>query len=136
MEQLFELAKDLGHELQKDPRFIRLQMAQAAADEDELLQELIGAFNLKRMALAAESGKPQEEQDHEKLMQLQADLQESYARVMATESMQAYQAAKVQVDEIVNGIGTIINMAAQGMNPDDFDQHQCGGDCGSCGGCH
>ena len=33
MDNLIELAKDLAHELQKDERFIRTQMAQAAADE-------------------------------------------------------------------------------------------------------
>ena len=136
MEALLELAKDLGHEIQRDPRFIRTQMAQAAADEDKALQDLIGEFNLKRMALNAEASKDDAEQDKDKVIQLNAELREVYAKVMANDSMAEYQAAKAELDTIINGIGAIINMAAQGLNPDDYDEHQCGGNCSSCGGCH
>ena len=136
MEALLELAKDLGHEIQRDPRFIRTQMAQAAADEDKALQDLIGEFNLKRMALNAEATKDEAEQDKDKVIQLNAELREVYAKVMANESMAEYQAAKAELDTIINGIGAIINMAAQGLNPDDYEEHNCSGNCGSCGGCH
>ena len=136
MEALLELAKDLGHEIQRDPRFIRTQMAQAAADEDKELQDMIGEFNLKRMALNAEASKEEAEQDKENVMQLNAELREVYARVMANESMAEYQAAKTELDTVVNGIGAIINMAAQGLNPDDYEEHNCSGNCSSCGGCH
>lgn len=136
MEALLELAKDLGHELQRDPRFIRTQMAQAAADEDKELQDMIGEFNLKRMALNAEASKDEAEQDKEKVIQLNAELREVYARVMANASMAEYQAARAELDTIVNGIGAIINMASQGLNPDDYEEHNCSGNCSSCGGCH
>ena len=45
MDTIINMARDLGHALQGDERFIRAQMAQAAADEDAGLQELIGEFN-------------------------------------------------------------------------------------------
>ena len=70
------------------------------------------------------------------MKQLNVEIREVYARVMANESMAAYNAAKTELDKIINGIGAIINMAAQGLNPDDYDEHQCGGNCASCGGCH
>lgn len=136
MEQILEMAKEIGHAIQQDERFVKLQMAQAAADDDAALQELIGEFNLKRMAINAEAAKPEAEQDEEKVKQLNAELREVYARVMANESMTAYNAAKTELDKIINGVGAIINMAAQGLNPDDYDEHQCGGNCSSCGGCH
>lgn len=136
MEQLWELAKDLGHEIQRDPRFIRTQMAQAKADEDKELQDLIGEFNLKRMAINTESAKDESEQDKDKLLQLNAEIREVYARVMANDSMAEYQAAKGELDRIINGIGAIINMAAQGLNPDEYEEHNCSGNCSSCGGCH
>ncbi len=136
MEQILEMAKEIGHAIQQDERFVKLQMAQAAADDDAALQELIGEFNLKRMAINAEAAKPEAEQDVEKVKQLNAELREVYARVMANESMTAYNAAKTELDKIINGVGAIINMAAQGLNPDDYDEHQCGGNCSSCGGCH
>ena len=46
MNDILDLAKEIGFALQEDDRYIRMQMAQAAADEDEVLQGLIGAFNL------------------------------------------------------------------------------------------
>ena len=42
MDQLIEMAKEMGEAIQMDERFIRTQMAQAAADEDEALQGMIG----------------------------------------------------------------------------------------------
>lgn len=135
MEQLLEMAKDLGRVLQQDERFVKMQMAQARADEDEALQALIGEFNLKRMAINAESAKG-EEQDEEKLRTLNIEIREVYAKVMANESMAAYNEAKTEMDKVTNAIGAILNMAAQGLDPDDYEEHSCSGNCGSCGGCH
>ncbi len=134
MEQILEMAKEIGHAIQQDERFIKVQAAQLQADNDAALQELIGEFNLKRMAINSESAKP--EQDEEKMKQLNEELREVYGRVMANPSMVAYNEAKTEMDKILNGVGAIINMAAQGLNPDDYDEHQCGGNCASCGGCH
>lgn len=135
MERLLEMAKELGHAIQLDDRFVRVQMAQAAADEDEALQALIGEFNLKRMAINAEAAKG-DEQDETKMRTLNEELRAVYARVMANESMAAYNEAKTALDKVTNAIGAILNMAAQGLNPDDYDEHSCGGDCSCCGGCH
>ncbi len=134
MERILEMAKELGHAIQQDERFIRLQAAQAAADEDAELQSLIGEFNLKRMAINSETAK--DDKDEEKLKELNKEIREVYARVMANPSMAAYNEAKTAVDKIINGIGAIVNMAAQGMNPDEYDEHNCNGNCSSCGGCH
>ncbi len=134
MEHILEMAKELGHAIQQDERFIRLQAAQTAADEDAELQSLIGEFNLKRMAINSETAK--DDKDEEKLKELNKEIREVYARVMANPSMVAYNEAKTAVDKIINGIGAIVNMAAQGMNPDEYDEHNCSGNCSSCGGCH
>lgn len=135
MEQILEMAKDLGRAIQQDERFMKMQMAQARADEDEALQALIGEFNLKRMAINAESAKG-EEQDEEKLRALNVEIREVYAKVMANESMAAYNEAKTEMDKLTNAVGAILNMAAQGLDPDDYEEHSCGGNCSSCGGCH
>jgi len=47
MDIILEMAKDMGEAIQQDPRYVALQMAQAKADEDQELQNLIGEFNLK-----------------------------------------------------------------------------------------
>ena len=64
MDQLIEMAKEMGEAIQMDERFIRTQMAQAAADDDEALQGMIGEFNLKRLAVNNEYGK--DEKDEQK----------------------------------------------------------------------
>ena len=134
MDNLIELAKDLAHELQKDERFIRTQMAQAAADEDAELQNLIGEFNLKRIALNNESTK--EEKDGEKTTRLDGEIREVYDKIMQNPHMNAYQAAKEELDGVVRYMATILTLSAQGQDPEHIDDPSCGGNCAGCSGCH
>lgn len=135
MDILMEMAKDLGEALQQDERFNALQMAQAKADEDQGLQDLIGEFNLKRMAMGSEEAK--EQRDEEKIHRLDEELREVYARVMANESMQAYNMARAAMDKLLSDINRVLVLSAQGEDPHAIDtEHSCGGNCGSCGGCH
>ena len=136
MDQILEMAKELGRAIQQDERFVKVQAAQLRADSDADLQALIGEFNLKRMAINGETAKPEAEQDADKMKALNEELREVYGRVMENPSMVAYNEAKTEMDKILNGVGAIINMAAQGLDPDDYDEHQCSGNCSSCGGCH
>ena len=136
MDTILELAKDLAAELQNDERFIRTQMAQSAADEDQQLQDLIGEFNLKRIALSNEMAKEKDEKDNDKLQQLDTEIRDVYARLMANEHMAVYQEAKAELDKLVSGINTIITMAAQGQDPDEIEESGCGGNCSGCAGCH
>ena len=127
MDQLVELAKEMGYTIQQDERFIRTQMA---------LQSLIGEFNLKRMAISNEMGK--DEKDEEKLNALDTDIRAVYERIMSNEHMTAYNAAKSELDAVLNQVNTILMMAAQGQDPETaLEQGSgCGGNCSSCGGCH
>ena len=134
MEDMLELARELARTLQQDERFIRTQMAQAAADEDEELQSLIGEFNLKRIAVGNETSK--EDKDEAKLKTLDGEIRELYALIMANEHMAAYNEAKTELDKLVNDIGTIITMSAQGQDPDEVQTGGCGGNCAGCRGCH
>ncbi|HIW74000.1 MAG TPA: YlbF family regulator [Firmicutes bacterium] len=130
---IIEMARAIGRALQNDDRFVRTQLAQNAADEDPELQDLIGQFNLKRIALNQENTR--EEKDGEKIRKLDEEIREVYARLMANEHMQAYQAAKQELDQLVNGVATIVTLSAQGQNPDDLQESGCGGDCSGCAGC-
>ncbi len=135
MEPILEMTKELARALQQDERFVKMQMAAARADEDADLQALIGEFNLKRMAINEEASKG-DAQNEEKMSALNKEIQEVYAKVMANESMMEYQKVKVELDKLTNAISAILNMAQQGMDPDEYEEHSCDGHCGSCGGCH
>ena len=137
MDKILELTKDLAHEIQMDERFVRVQLAQQAADADEELQKLIGDFNLKRMALATETSKDDDKKNPEKMKQLDEELRALYAEVMSNENMKAFIAAMVGMDEMMNGVSRILTLAAQGIDPDSADMEaSCSGNCSSCGGCH
>lgn len=134
MDTLLEMTRDLAYELQNDDRFVRTQMAQAAADEDADLQNLIGEFNLKRAALSAEMAK--ENKDNDKLQTLDTEIRDVYARMMANDRMIAYQAAKADLDKLVRSMLNILTVAAQGEDPDEVQESGCGGSCEGCAGCH
>ena len=134
MDQILDLARELGYSIQQDERFIRTQLAQAAADEDEELQGLIGEFKLNRIAYNAENNK--EGKDAEKHSRLDGEIREIYSRLMMNEHMAAYNDAKTELDKLVNQIATIVTMSAQGEDPESISAEGCGGNCAGCSGCH
>ena len=137
MDTILEMAIDLACQLQADARCEAVRAASQAADEDEALQQLIGEFNLKRMAINAEEAKDDAERDAEKLRELNTELRSVYASIMANDRMMAYNNAKTELDAIVNRIHMAINLAIQGQDPNLAAQESgCSGDCSSCGGCH
>jgi len=133
---MIELARELGREIQKDQRFLDVQVARQQSDEDEGLQKAIGEFNLKRMSINNEAQKP--ERDEEKLQKLNDELRTVYAEIMQNGNMTGYNTAKSELDALVQRVTAIVTLCADGENPDtyDYDAASCGGDCGSCGGCH
>lgn len=128
---VIEKARELGEEIINDERCKRYRIAKAANDADPLLQDLIGEFNLKKLQLSNEFNKEQEKQSKEKIEQFQSELKAIYAKIMETESMKEFSAAKKDVDEMLSHINSIIQMSISG----EADSG-CGGNCGSCSGCH
>ena len=60
---------------------------------------------------------------------------------MANENMQKYKAARKAVDDMMNYLTQILAMCVQGEDPATCDpaaahEHNCSGECSSCGGCH
>ena len=133
---IIEMTRELGKAIQADDRYIAYTLAKQANDDDEQLQNLINAFNLKRMQLQMEVGKA--DKDDEKIAELDEVIKTSYKSIMDNPKMKVYQAAKEGLDELLNQINTIISMSANGMDPDqiNLDLASCTGNCSTCGGCH
>lgn len=127
---VIEKAQELGETLMADERCKKYQAAKAAYDSDAALQQLIGEFNLKKMQLNKELEKDSGGQDGEKVNALQDNLKDIYAKVMENKSMKAFYDAKKAVDELLEHINSIIQISVTG------EASGCGGDCGSCHGCH
>ena len=133
---IIELTRELGKAIQADPRFVELRLAHQASDEDQALQDAIGEFNLKRMAISNEAAKP--DRNDETMQRLNKEFREVYGKIMANEHMQRYDAAKNEFDALFQRVTGILNLCAAGADPEtcDYDAASCGGDCSSCAGCH
>lgn len=79
------------------------------------MQNAIGEFNLKRMAINNEAGK--EDRSEELIEQYNKELREIYGRVMQNEHMAAYQAAKNEFDALMQRVTGVLSMCAGGSGP-------------------
>ena len=133
---IIELTRDLGRALQNDERYIAMMTARQQSDEDEALQEAIGEFNLKRMAISNEAQK--EDRNDETLQRLNEEFRAVYQKIMENEHMLRYNDAKNEFDALLQRITGILSMCAEGEDPEtcDYDAASCGGNCASCAGCH
>lgn len=131
-----ELFKKAAVALQTDERYLALDAARKASDNDEELQKMIGEFNLARLDLNNEIGK--DDRDDEKLASLNDKINKLYADIMNNDKMVAYNEAKTGVEALISHIDAIINTAMNGGDPMTVQapEQGCTGSCSSCGGCH
>ncbi len=132
---IIERTRELGKALQNDQRYVNMRLAQQQSDEDQELQNLIGEFNLKRMAINNEAQKP--DRSEETLQRLNGEFRAVYAQIMQNEHMAKYNDAKTEFDALLQQITGILGLCADGEDPEtcEYDA-SCSGDCSSCGGCH
>ncbi|WP_457945140.1 YlbF family regulator [Caproiciproducens sp. LBM24188] len=133
---IISLAREIGKEIQKDERYLKMRVAQQNADEDQQLQQMIGEFNLKRIAINTESQNANA--DPEKIQTLNQELRAVYEQIMKNPRMTAYNEAKKDFDTLLKRVNAIISLSAEGEDPEtaDYEEHSCGGNCSSCSGCH
>ena len=77
---IIEVTRELGRALQNDERYIAMVAARQASDEDQALQEAIGEFNLKRMAINNEAQK--EDRNEETMKRLNEEFRAVYQKIM------------------------------------------------------
>lgn len=131
-----DLFKRAAVALQTDSRYLALDSARKANDNDEELQNLIGEFNLARMDLNNEIGKT--ERDDARVAELNEKVNSLYGQIMSNFGMLAYNEAKRECEGLVSYIDAIINTAMNGGDPMAVEQpsESCTGSCSTCGGCH
>ena len=62
LDNVVEMARELGHALQQDERYTRYLNATLENDKDEVLQDLIGRFNTLRVDINREISKSEKDQ--------------------------------------------------------------------------
>lgn len=132
---IIEKARELGKLIQQEKSYIALQKAQADADADMELQNLIGDFNMKRMSINNEASK--KDKDSDKLALLNSQMREDYSKIMSNKNMIAYNEAKDAFDMVANRVLAIVQQSAEGADPEtaDYSTSSCSGSCSTCGGC-
>lgn len=132
---IIEKARELGKLIQQEESYIALQKAQAEADADMELQNLIGDFNIKRISINNEASK--KDKDSDKLALLNSQMREDYSKIMSNKNMIAYNEAKDAFDMVANRVLAIVQQSAEGADPEtaDYSTSSCSGSCSTCGGC-
>ena len=116
---IIEMAREMGKVIQQSDEYKALMEARTASDNDEELQKQIGEFNLVRMKMEIESGKP--EPDQNKINELNEQLMSIYTQVMESENMVAFNKAKDVVDHLMNHVTAILTAAVNGEDPDTYE---------------
>ena len=134
MADVIALARQLGHAIQEQEEYKTIMSAKEAADNDEALQALITEFNVKRVAINAETCKT--DRDDETLKKLNEEMRTAYSDIMSNEHMKAYNDAKQAFDKVLQRVLAIVQQSADGQDPDTTDfSDDCTHDCSTCGGC-
>ena len=125
---VLEKAHELGKMVAECDEFKRFQAAEAAQKEDEDAQVLLVAYNYKRSQLMNKASK--EDITREEMLEIKKEMEAEYEKLKANKIILEYIEAAEKFNELMGQI----NAAVSGyVNP---SQGSCGGDCGSCGGCH
>lgn len=138
--ELEKLARQLGAAIQQDKVYLDFQEAMKKNEEDTALNELMGKIKLLQMSYQHEAS--QETPDEKKLEQYSKEFQGLYEQVITNENMKAFEEARQAVDEMMNYLTGILALCVNGEDPETCDphahahDHECGGECPSCGGCH
>ena len=135
---IIEMTRQLGKQIQEEECVKLFLETQKQTEKDDILQKLIGDFNLKRMELNAMLQKDPKDKDPHVLTELDAQLKGIYQSITEYPLMIRLNEQKQAVDAILNKINVLISSAVAGENLDeiDLDAVGCTGSCDSCAGCH
>ncbi|MBQ7603476.1 MAG: YlbF family regulator, partial [Clostridia bacterium] len=113
---IIKLTRELGAAIQQDPKYKAFEQCKLANEADVELNELIGKMNL--LQLNYEQEHDREQPDEEKLSGYDREFRELYALVMENENMKKYEAARAEIDSMMNYIMQILSLCVNGEDPE------------------
>lgn len=131
---LEKLTRELGKAIQQDERYLRFEQARIANEQDTALNELMGRIQLIQMSYQHEASK--DEPNEGKMKAYDEEFRGVYGEIMQNKNMQNYEAARRDIDDMMNYLTGILALCVNGEDPDTCDPtaHSCGGECSECGG--
>lgn len=129
MTEIIEKAKELGALLQKSEQVQRYNASKVAYDQDIEVQKLVQEFNLHKMTMMSLTS--DENQDPERIAEVEERIKAVYNRIMENENMIKMQESGKAVEELINQVNGVLSFYVTGEEPTG-----CTHDCSTCGGCH
>ncbi len=134
---VIQLARQLGAAIQQDERYLAFTEARKVNESDSELTNIIGQINLIQLAYQKEAEK-NDFADEQKMEGYNQEFNEMYRQVMLNPNMIRYEAARTEVDDMMNYIMQLLSLCVNGEDPETCEpseeEHSCGCDCDSCGG--
>ncbi len=136
---VIKLTRELGAAIQKDERYLKFDAIRQANEKDQQLLDLMGQIQLIQMNYQREAS--QEKPDTEKLTAYEAQFNDAYGKFMENEKMQEYEAARAEIDKMMNYIMQLLGLCVNGADPatcEPEEEHDCSScSCSDCGSdCH
>ena len=134
---IVKMTRELGAAIQQDERYIRFAAVRAENEADAELQTLMGEMQLRQMNYQREASS--EEPDNDKMHKLELEFNDLYTKFMENEKMQKYEAARAEIDEMMNYLMGILGLCVNGADPAtcEPEKYDCGCSCDECSSdCH
>lgn len=119
----------LADAIEQDEVVASYKAAKKNFDNDETLSTKINEYTVQRMIF--EKASAEENPDEELLKQIDNRMKELYEEVMANPVMVALANAENELNGLLNELNSEIQSR---IVPES--EHNCGGDCSCCSGCH
>ena len=128
--EIFELAAQLGKELKKDERLVRMANAKEAYENDMDLRTLMREYQVQQIALEKTAG--QKDVEARFLEMIQNRINELYDQIVAHPVYVELEAAQEEVNALMNAVNNTIMFEITGEVPSSctHDCSTCGGSCG------
>ncbi|MGI6746530.1 MAG: hypothetical protein BWY46_00527 [Firmicutes bacterium ADurb.Bin300] len=131
---VIQLTRKLGAVIQEDDRYLSFSKARKANDEDKQLNELLGKIKLIQLSYQREAAKG-DDADEGKMEAYNNEFNEIYNEVMLNPNMVKYEAARTEIDDMMNYIVQLLSLCVNGEDPETCEpekEHSCGCECNAC----
>ncbi len=127
MNNIFELASELGKAISQDERMTRMEKAKEAYESSEKIGNLMMEYGIQQQALTTMGDG--EQIDTDALTRIQDRIDEIYAEITTDPVFKELDEAQAAVNELMESVNNTIMFNATGKTA-------CTHDCSSCSGCH
>lgn len=134
---VIKLTRELGAAIQQDERYLNFAKARQENENDAELNELMSQIQMVQMNYQMEASK--ENPDADKMKEFEEKFNDVYTKFMDSDKMKVYEAARAEIDNMMNYVMQILGLCVNGADPATCEpepEHNCGGSCSSCSGCH